>query len=217
MKVFIYALTDEQNRVRYVGQSVDPHFRYQRHLQDMTGSPKSEWIQSVIKAGGAPGLVLLDKVDKADANYQEKWWITLGRKRGWDLTNVANPSANPVSFQDMFLETLKDELTQFSAEHDPVLMITRRHIQTVATVTKIVVGLLLGAAMGYAGYSAEFRATGVAPIALFYGFVSFTFTAHLFFLWGMGVLPDLGAKKFIAMHVAPLLLVWGSRSWDWFS
>lgn len=214
-KVFIYGLTDNQNRVRYIGQSVNPSSRYEQHLQDSTNSPKGKWIRTLIESGQNPGLVILDSVDGRDANYQEKWWITLGVKRGWNLTNVGNPTRKDVSFQDMFIETLKDDLQQFRAEYDPVLMLTRRHIGIIAMFVKITVGLLLGAAFGYAAFFAENMATGVASIAMFYGLVSFLFTANLFFLWGYGILPELGAKKFIIMHVAPLLIIWVSRASVW--
>lgn len=214
-RVFIYGLTDNQNRVRYVGQSINPEQRYQRHLQDATGTTKSQWIQSMIKAGCNPGLVILDEVNEDEADYSEKWWITLGIRREWNLTNIGNPTRESVSFQDMFIETLKDDLRQFRAEHDPVLMITRQHIKTIAMYTKIFIGLILGIAMAYAAYTAEYLATGVSYVAFFYGFVSFIFTAHLFFLWAWGVLPELGTRKFVTMHVAPLLLIWLSRASVW--
>jgi len=214
-KVFIYGLTDSQGEIRYIGQTVSPKSRYEQHLQDSGGSPKGRWIQSMVQSGGKPGMVILNTSASKDASYHEKWWITLGVKRGWNLTNVANPTRRNVSFQDMFLETLKDDLQQFRVEHDPVLMITRRHIKIVAMYTKITIGLILGAAMAYAAYTAEYLATGVAYIALFYGLVSFIFTANLFFLWAWGLLPELGTRKFITMHVAPLLIIWLSRASVW--
>ncbi|HSG61609.1 MAG TPA: GIY-YIG nuclease family protein [Pseudomonadales bacterium] len=217
--VYIYGLMDERDRIRYIGQTINPAQRLAQHLEERVNTPKSLWVQSMIQAGNTLRMVILSESDTRNANYEEKWWITLGARHSWQLTNMANPSKKSVSFHGMFTDAMRDEFDQFMIEHDPVMMITRKHVRSVAVIVKLLVGLALGGSLGYIAYVSEYNIANEGSIAFFYAFVSFLFPAYFGFLWAWGLELDPIGRKAMALCLAPLAplgLIWLSRIGSWF-
>ena len=215
--VFIYGLTDSGNRIKYVGQAVTPKQRFERHLRDLSGTPKSKWIQAMIAEGHRPGLVILDCVPANEANYREKWWIVLGNQRGWELTNTGNPSSRKAEFGEMFAEALRNGFDQFKIENDPVIMLTRRHTKLARMVVKFALSLLAAVLVGYMAYQAELMANNEGSVPMFYALVGFLYITGLGFLWSQDKLEGSLGRKLLAIHVVPLVLALGIQVINWFT
>lgn len=201
--VFIYALTDPAGNIRYVGQSVNPQIRYEQHIADSADTPKTKWIRELSRMGAKPELVILEKTDKINADYTEKWWMALGRKRGWQLSNVKTaPGRNP-NFAELFTEQLREDFEQFVIEHDPVIFITRQHVKVIAFWLRVVIGIIVGAFIGWSAYSLEMRTGSTDMGAVYYGLTMFLSLSHLNFLWATGMFKDANSKSVVAWHCLP--------------
>jgi len=87
----IYMLVDPfTDEIRYVGKAVYPKDRLKDHLKDTSNTHKVHWIQSVIRKGAVPIMVLLETIEgSADWTWQEaeKRWIAKFRAMGARLVN----------------------------------------------------------------------------------------------------------------------------------
>lgn len=87
---YIYALLDDQGRVRYVGKSDMPLRRYISHrhraLTLNLDDHKSNWIRSMESQGRRPVLFVLECCDHRIWEEREVMWIDLFGKY-FDLTN----------------------------------------------------------------------------------------------------------------------------------
>lgn len=200
--VFIYALTDPAGNIRYIGQSVHPEIRYIQHVKESAATNKAEWISELLRVGAEPILVILEKTDKKNADYKEKWWITLGRTRGWQLSNMGNPSRSNPDFSALFADQLRQEFEQFMVAHDPVIFVTRRHISSIVKLLHVWAGLIAGALVGY--YTYQFDVMFIPPLMAFvYGFTCFVIIAHMNYLWAVGEFRE-NARKYITMSAIAL-------------
>jgi hypothetical protein len=83
--VYIYLLIDPRTGfVRYVGQSTSPQRRLAQHLADESDTPKTRWLREMLQP---PQMVIVERSDEEWAHIREQWWIDLGHKLGWQLTN----------------------------------------------------------------------------------------------------------------------------------
>lgn len=149
--IFIYGLIDPVTRqIRYVGQTNDLERRYQEHVNNIEDTHKGLWIQSLREKGRIPTLVVLEGIeDETKSNYHEKWWIVLGQKQGWSLTNSANPYARETSFGDMFAMHIRDEYESFISETNPFILISKHSAYSALA---LVVAVLAGVICGYSEY-----------------------------------------------------------------
>ncbi len=184
--VYIYALMDPDGHIGYIGQSVNPWMRYDQHMCETADTQKGKWIRSLKDRGAKPGLAILQKTDKSDANYVEKWWIILGRSRGWQLSNMGQPTRKNPNFSELFAQQLKDDFDNFKIEHDPVIFISRRHIQRMATTLHVMLGVLIGIFLGWHTYLLEASIGSNQIAAVCYGLVVFLVMSHANFLWATG-------------------------------
>jgi len=87
----IYMLVDPfTDEIRYVGKAVYPKDRLKDHLKDTSDTHKVHWIQSVIRKGAVPIMVLLETIEgSADWSWQEaeKRWIAKFKAMGAGLVN----------------------------------------------------------------------------------------------------------------------------------
>ena len=78
--VYIYALTDNENTVRYVGKTNNPHKRRLKHISDaknLVGNRhKCNWIRKVIKSGNSINIKILETCKDEDWINREKFWIS---------------------------------------------------------------------------------------------------------------------------------------------
>lgn len=88
-KIFIYALIDPfTDEYRYVGKTDNPPERLKNHCNDKKRCYRTNWIQSLIKRGKKPRMVILQVVPPW-ASWQdcERMWIDHGVWNFWPLTN----------------------------------------------------------------------------------------------------------------------------------
>jgi hypothetical protein len=85
----IYALLDpETGAPRYIGQTIRPKERLQNHMNEISNCHRSHWLQSLKRRGLKPEMVTLATVEGGwPWQLEERWWIALGRRLGWPLTN----------------------------------------------------------------------------------------------------------------------------------
>lgn len=116
----IYALIDPRTRqIRYVGQSSDPERRYQQHINAAEDTPKGVWIQELRAMDQLPDFILIDECEDAEAFYLENWWILIGKRQGWPLTNGTNPGEWRA--QEDFKQIFDAHLKAMEAEHKQAL------------------------------------------------------------------------------------------------
>jgi len=93
-RFLIYALTDPDGAIRYVGKSSSGLRRPREH-----GSPadlgrptyKANWIRALRSQGHDFAIVVLEEIhQRADLNAAERRWIARGRAEGWRLTNATD-------------------------------------------------------------------------------------------------------------------------------
>jgi hypothetical protein len=88
---YIYVLIDPRtSEVRYVGQTVNPPERLRLHIKDCrSNTKKNAWIRSVLRSNHKPLLLVVDCV-RGEAHEREAFWLDHYRKRGAQLTNLAD-------------------------------------------------------------------------------------------------------------------------------
>ena len=86
IKYFIYALSDpKDNKIHYIGQSIDPKRRYFDHYHD-AGST-SLWIRELIEEGLRPLLSIIEETDVENVRDREAYWIDFYCQQGEPLEN----------------------------------------------------------------------------------------------------------------------------------
>jgi DNA-binding NtrC family response regulator len=87
--VTIYGLIDPRipEKVRYVGQALQPRIRHLQHCAECATSPKGQWLESLREQGVLPQMVVLGVVAEDEAGTLEKIWIA--RLQPEFLTNDA--------------------------------------------------------------------------------------------------------------------------------
>ena len=89
--VYIYLLADPRTKfVRYVGQTTSPSRRYAEHLADEADTPKTRWLREMQMP---PQMIVVERSSVEWAQEREQFWIDLGRRLGWQLTNAIDARA----------------------------------------------------------------------------------------------------------------------------
>jgi len=90
--IYIYALIDPFSKeIRYIGKSIRPKERLTNHCNDHSTTWRTNWIQSVLKKGSRPVLLILESLNNNDDwQASETEWISKGRAKGWRLTNCTD-------------------------------------------------------------------------------------------------------------------------------
>lgn len=87
----IYALTETNGDVRYIGKSVNGVVRAFKHFQPAQMARKchrNSWLKSLQERGEKAGVQVLERFPSAeDLNDAERFWIAQGKGLGWRLTN----------------------------------------------------------------------------------------------------------------------------------
>ncbi len=85
----IYALTDDNGNVRYVGQTKTPSRRRWQHSSlsnNMTNRRVSVWIRQLLSEAKLPVFSIIETTTNPDK--REKYWIKHYRSLGCDLLNM---------------------------------------------------------------------------------------------------------------------------------
>lgn len=98
---FIYCLTEPGSRIpRYFGKADNPKRRLREHLSDTQTYRhfrSARWIRRLQRDGKQPDMHLLCEVLLSDYERFERAFIFLGRKFGFDLTNLRPGGSGGVS------------------------------------------------------------------------------------------------------------------------
>jgi len=93
-RFLIYALTDPDGAVRYVGKSSSGLHRPKAHRAPSQLKPKTyraAWIRSLFAQGQDYGIQSLEELPSGDGlSDAERRWIAHGRAAGWRLTNLTD-------------------------------------------------------------------------------------------------------------------------------
>ncbi len=88
----IYALVDPRdNKIRYVGRTIEAKRRLQQHLQEVAvNKKKSQWLRELKQLGIIPRMEILEsmKCEAIDAERRETDWIRYLLDQGTPLTNI---------------------------------------------------------------------------------------------------------------------------------
>lgn len=95
MKHYIYALTDQNNNIFYIGKSINPDKRKKRHIYDAKSFkysyPVHNKIRKLIREGFNIGLKIIESnISDNEIDKKEQFWILDYRKKGFKIYNVAN-------------------------------------------------------------------------------------------------------------------------------
>lgn len=98
-KIQIYELIDPRtNQTRYIGKSTNAKIRYSRHLNlgslNKSNNHKNLWIKSLLKINLKPVLNVIDEVEESDWVFFEKFYISLYKTWGFNLTNSTEGGEN---------------------------------------------------------------------------------------------------------------------------
>lgn len=109
MNIHIYGLIDPRdNRIKYIGQTVDLERRYKEHCAMYGETAKDVWIAEMAALGLKPGLVHLETVDGTEANFREQWWIELLKVTGSEMVNTGKPAAVEYDYSWFFQKASDD-------------------------------------------------------------------------------------------------------------
>jgi hypothetical protein len=111
---FIYSLSDPRNgEIRYVGYTGKSlELRLSRHIKNATSGKKSwlyNWIRVLLSDGHTPNIDILEKV-KQNHQEREKYWIRVGKEKGWNLTNATIGGDGVVGYA--FTEEVKEKISE---------------------------------------------------------------------------------------------------------
>jgi hypothetical protein len=90
METKIYALLDENNKLRYIGKTINSlKDRLEQHIKSKEKTYKTNWISSMRTLNLIPNILLIGEVI-GNGNKEEIAWISYGKEEGWNLTNCTN-------------------------------------------------------------------------------------------------------------------------------
>jgi hypothetical protein len=89
--IYIYELIDPiSNETKYIGQSVKPKNRYNRHISDANKNNKNckQWIKNLLDNNQKPLLNIIDSCTEENADTFEIMYISLYKSWGCELLNI---------------------------------------------------------------------------------------------------------------------------------
>lgn len=116
--IYIYLLSDDNNNIRYIGQTNNLDRRYRDHisasLNENSGTyniHKARWIRTLIDKGIKPKMEILSEcMTLVESNFEENFWITYLSYLGIKLTN-----------------SYHSDVTEFSAETRLKMSLAKRN------------------------------------------------------------------------------------------
>jgi hypothetical protein len=80
---YIYQLESPTGEVRYIGATTNPERRYKEHLSGVKqGKQLKKWVQSLLKQGKAPRMLVLEQTNWINWQERERFWISQRKKYG---------------------------------------------------------------------------------------------------------------------------------------
>jgi hypothetical protein len=100
VRIYFYVLIDPfTDKIRYVGQTVDPGNRFRNHIYEAkqnNRNHKERWVMQLIRKNAKPIMKVLweEILTKEDANSFETYMIDFYKQEGHDLTNEEDRARN---------------------------------------------------------------------------------------------------------------------------
>lgn len=94
---YIYALTDENECVRYIGKSDTPIARACRHAKTDGDTRKDRWLRKILDRDDEFGLQILEVCAVSRWQKRERYWIAFFRRAGADLVNSTAGGRGPLA------------------------------------------------------------------------------------------------------------------------
>lgn len=107
----IYGLSDPRTgAVRYVGKTNNPSLRLGTHISSRSNARKFDWIQSLLREGVRPVMVVLEVAAQDEGVAAEARWVTKLRSEGADLTNRTEDggSGRPTTYPPRWLALMAE-------------------------------------------------------------------------------------------------------------
>jgi hypothetical protein len=94
--IAIYALVDPRNnKVRYIGQSVNCYRRIVDHIGDKSAkTPVAKWVAELRSLSLRPSMLILEEVSANELTACERKWILKHKSKGTELLNRIIPIIN---------------------------------------------------------------------------------------------------------------------------
>jgi hypothetical protein len=91
-KIKIYTLSHPiTNEIRYVGQTKNTlEERLKGHLKSKEKVYRVYWIKLLIKEGLIPKIEIIEEVEKDEASFSERFWISMFKNWGFRLCNLTS-------------------------------------------------------------------------------------------------------------------------------
>ena len=89
-KTYIYALSDINGNIRYIGKTSYLKQRLYSHIKECRTkriNHKINWIKSLLSKGERPIISIIDVISISEWQYWEKYWIEQFKQWGFNLTN----------------------------------------------------------------------------------------------------------------------------------
>lgn len=101
-KVYIYSLSDPRtNEIRYIGRTISPIKRYQRHIRNAKSNDhiyhSAIWIRTLLSLELKPVYSTIEECDDTSWEERERYWIKFYRER-FDLTNISDGGKHVSSY-----------------------------------------------------------------------------------------------------------------------
>ncbi len=87
-ETYIYTISDDKGKIRYIGKSNNIRNRLYKHLIEKNNLHKYNWLQSIIKRGNYPIIEVIDVVPVDEWSYWEMFWIDQFKQWGFKLVNL---------------------------------------------------------------------------------------------------------------------------------
>lgn len=118
MTTKIYALTDNDGRIRYIGKtSKNVRLRFLKHLKDVRMGQKNHrcnWIRSLLAQGITPSIIEIGETN-GDGRREEIAWIKYFRDEGVDLVNTTVGGDGVLGYK--ITDTARKNLSQAMINH----------------------------------------------------------------------------------------------------
>lgn len=117
--VYIYALVGGESDIRYIGQTVNLKRRFSEHKSFNCNEPerKIKWIKDLQAKGESLSMFILDECFSSEADFLEKYYISLYKSWGFDLLNEQSGGREGFRNSLRLKEIAKKSLDEYRKTH----------------------------------------------------------------------------------------------------
>ena len=132
----IYGLLDPiVSMIGYIGHSIDPIFRFDEHLEDVSEIDKVKWLRRLRAKGITPILVILENVEEGRNVLEvERLWIQFGLQLHWPLTNMSARKLRSNDVDRLAVSVADWLIVKYPEKFDRVITKRKKAIKKVAPI-----------------------------------------------------------------------------------